>query len=195
MAWTRRFPFLLLVVLVSGSAACSLLSRGPLCAHPSCMAHLQLGASEEEVLAGTWGEADWERDLFYGPVGRDLTMLRCYSSISPLAFEEGELLGWSHRFDARSYRQGGPMRLLEGLASGASPAEVRQVMGKADRIVRFKSDAGEVVEIWSWIDVEIALCLSRHREFDALDGLEKLEEELTLRGYVEGYEDFRAERD
>lgn len=159
------------------------------------MAHLQLGATEDEVFAGTWGEAEWHRDLFYGPVGRDLTILRGYSSISPLAFEDGELLGWSHRLDARSYEQGGPLRLLEGLASGASPSAVRQVMGKPDRIVRFRSNAGEEVEIWSWIDVEIALCLSRHSEFDPLEGIDEMQEEVVLRGYVEGYEDFRAERD
>lgn len=195
MTWSRSRNLLLGAVLLSSALSCSLLSRGPLCAHPSCMAHLQLGATEDEVFAGTWGEAEWHRDLFYGPVGRDLTILRGYSSISPLAFEDGELLGWSHRLDARSYEQGGPLRLLEGLASGASPSAVRQVMGKPDRIVRFRSNAGEEVEIWSWIDVEIALCLSRHSEFDPLEGIDKMQEEVVLRGYVEGYEDFRAERD
>lgn len=145
-------------------------------------------------MAGTWGEATWKRDLFYGPVGRDLTVLRCYNSISPLAFEEGKLLGWSHRFDARSVARGGPLRLLDGLSSGAGPTQVRQVMGKPDRIVRFRSDAGEELEIWSWIDVEVALCLSRQRDFDPLEGVDKLEPGLVLRGYVEGFEDFRAER-
>lgn len=194
MAWSRTRFLLPLLAALPLLPACSLLGYGPLCAHPSCLAHLELGAVEEEVLAGTWGDATWERGLFYGPVGRDLTILRCYSSISPLAFEDGELMGWSHRFDARSVAQGGPLRLLEGLESGVGPTEVRKVMGKPDRVARFRADDGEEIEIWSWIDVEVALCLSRHHEFDPLTGEDTLEPELVLRGYVEGFEDFRAER-
>lgn len=173
--------------------ACSLLSGGPICAHPSCLTHLQLGASEAEVISGTWLDADWRRAEFFGPVGRDLVVLRCYASVSPLAFEDGELLGWSHRFQEQDLEQDGSLRALKGLQSGASPADVRLRMGPPDRVVPFRSDAAEVFEIWSWSDIEVAVCFAQFLEFDPLEGVEKLEEQISLRGYVEGFEDFRAE--
>lgn len=180
-----------LLLLTSG--ACSLLTRGPLCMHPSCLEHLELGASEEEVLSGTWAEADWRRAEYFGPVGRDLVVQRCYASVSPLAFEDGELLGWSHRFQAQDIEKEGALRHLEGLQSGDAPGDVRLALGAPDRIVPFRSDDGEVFEIWSWADLDVALCLARFLEFDPLQGVEVLDEELQLRGYVEGFLDFRAE--
>ena len=173
--------------------ACSLLGKGPICAHPSCLTHLQLGDSEPEVISGTWSEAEWRRAEFFGPVGRDLVVLRCYASVSPLAFEDGELLGWSHRFQEQDILLDSSLRLLKGLQSGASPADVRLAMGPPDRIVPFRSDDGEIFEIWSWADIEIALCFARFLEFDPLAGVEALEEQISLRGYVEGFDDFRAE--
>lgn len=173
--------------------ACSLLGSGPICAHPSCLTHLQLGDSEAEVISGTWMEAEWRRAEFFGPVGRDLMVLRCYASVSPLAFEDDELLGWSHSFQEQDEPADGPLRALQGLQSGASPADVRLAIGPPDRVVPFRSDAGEVFEIWSWSDIEIALCFARFLEFDPLEGVEKLEGQISLRGYVEGFDDFRAE--
>jgi hypothetical protein len=138
-------------------------------------------------------DADWRRSDFYGPVGRDLLVLRCYASVSPIAFEDGELLGWSHRFEQRDLAHGGAIGFLQGLQSGDSPADVRLAMGAPDRVVTFRSDGGEEFEIWSWAGMEVALCFARFLEFDPLEGVEELEAEISLRGYVEGFDDFRAE--
>ena len=172
--------------------SCSLLSSDPICAHPSCLAHLHLGASEAEVISGTWLDAEWERLDFVGPVGRDLVVLRGYSSISPVAFEDDELVGWVHRFQSDSWELNPKLHVLFGLESGASEIQARKAMGDPDRMVSFHSDKGDEIVLWSWEAHPVALGFARFMEIDPLDGIPKLEDTLTLRGYVEGFDDFRA---
>ncbi|MDA0667149.1 MAG: hypothetical protein O3A95_05440 [Planctomycetota bacterium] len=173
--------------------SCSLLSSDPVCAHPSCLTHLRLGASEAEVISGTWLDGEWERKEYVGPVGRDLLILRRYSSISPVAFEDDKLLGWVHRFQEDSWELNSRLRILKGLQSGDSESTARKIMGDPDRVVSFRAAFGDEFEIWSWEAHSIALGFARFEEFDPLEGVSRLEEALILRGYVEGFEDFRAE--
>ncbi|PCJ55684.1 MAG: hypothetical protein COA70_00985 [Planctomycetota bacterium] len=191
--FTQPFARLGVALALSALCSCSLLRSDPVCAHPSCSAHLRLGASEAEVISGTWLDAKWERIEFVGPVGRDLVILRCYASISPVAFEEGELVGWVHRFQSDSWERNPELRTLKGLQSGASELQARKAMGDPDRMVSFHSDHGDEIVIWSWEAHPVALGFARFLEFDPLDGVQKLEGTLTLRGYVEGFDDFRAE--
>ena len=193
-AWfTLSLARLGVALAISALCSCSLLSSDPVCAHPSCLAHLHLGASESEVISGTWLDAEWERVELVGPVGRDLVILRGYSSISPIAFEDDELVGWVHRFQSDSWERNPKLRALKGLQSGASEMQVRKAMGDPDRMVSFYSDQGDEIIIWSWEAHPVALGFARFIEFDPLDGVRKLEEALSLRGYVEGFDDFRAE--
>lgn len=193
-AWlTKPFARIGVASLTLTVGSCSLLSSDPVCAHPSCLAHLHLGASEAEVISGTWLDAEWERKDYIGPVGRDLLVLRCYSSISPIAFEDDELLGWVHRFQADSGELNPKLLVLKGLQSGDSETQVRNALGDPDRVVSFQAKAGDEFVIWSWEEHSVALGFARFEEFDPLEGVTRLEESLTLRGYVEGFEDFRAE--
>jgi len=145
------------------------------------------------VISGTWLDAEWKRTEMVGPVGRNLLALRCYSSVSPIAFENDELIGWVHRFQAESWEQNPSLRVLKGLQSGDSASKVLQVLGAPDRKVSFHSAAGDELVIWSWEDHAVALGFARFFEFDPLDGVEKLDPDFTLRGYVEGFDDFRAD--
>lgn len=193
-AWfTKPFARLGVASACLTFGSCSLLSSDPVCAHPSCLAHLEIGASEAEVISGTWSDAEWERKEYVGPVGRNLLLLRCYSSISPIAFEDGELLGWVHRFQEDSWELNSGLRILRGLQSGDSESSARKAMGAPDRVVSFRSASGDEFEIWSWEEHSVALGFARFEEFNPLEGVSRLEEVLTLRGYVEGFESFRAE--
>lgn len=193
-AWlTQPFARIGVAFTCLAIGSCSLLSSDPVCAHPSCLAHLHLGASESEVISGTWLDAEWERKDYVGPVGRDLLILRCYSSISPIAFEDDELLGWVHRFQEDSWEINPKLRALKGLQSGDSEAQARKALGDPDRIVSFQADSGDEFVIWSWEEHSVALGFARFEEFDPLEGVRRLEESLSLRGYVEGFDDFRAE--
>ncbi len=179
-------------VLCLAPGACSILESQPLCTHPSCTEHLHLGASVPQVFQGFWRKGDWARETFFGPVGRDLEIYRGYASISPLAFEKDHLLGWVHplRADGRE-READTLRIFDDLTSGDSAQVVKRRMGPPDRLVRFQSSRGEVLEIWSWKGVEVALCLTRFLQFQPQGENYELADTTTLRGYVEGFYDFR----
>ena len=145
-----------------------------------------------QVFQGSWRKEDWNRETFFGPVGRDLEIYRGYATLSPLAFEENHLLGWVHplRADGRE-RSAEALRVFDDLASGDSAQVVKRKMGQPDRLVRFQSSRGEILEIWSWQGVEVALCLTKFLQFQPQDATYQPAAATTLRGYVEGFYDFR----
>lgn len=144
-------------------------------------------------MVGSWAEAEWRRVLFHGPVGRDLEVLFGFQSISPLAFEEGELFGWSHTFGPESWRLGPRFTRLRYLQKGMTLEQIKRLRGEPRRIARFQSDGGEELHILSWRNNELALVMVRLSTYMPLQEEWQLDEELTLRGYAVGFSDFLAE--
>jgi len=173
--------------------ACSVISQPPLCNHPSCAEHLAVGLAEEEIMVGSWAKAEWRRVTFYGPVGRDLEVLFGFQSISPLAFEEGELFGWSHTFGPESWRLGPRFSKLRNLEKGMTFEQIKRFRGEPRRIASFRSAGGEELQILSWRSNEMPLVMVRLSTYLPLEERWQLDEKPTLRGYAVGFADFLAE--
>lgn len=173
--------------------ACSVISQPPPCTHPSCLEHLEVGLVEEEVMVDSWAEAKWRRVTFHGPVGRDLEVLFGFQSISPLAFEGGELFGWSHTFGPESWRLGPRFSKLRYLTKGMTFEQIKRFRGEPRRIAKFTSAGGEELQILSWRSNELPLVMVRLSTYMPLEEEWQLDEELTLRGYAVGFSDFMAE--
>ena len=173
--------------------ACSVIQQAPPCNHPSCAEHLSVGLTEEEVMTGIWEDAEWRRVLFHGPVGRDLDVLFGYRSLTPMAFENSELFGWSHTFGPESWRLGPRFYKLRYLETGMTFEQIKRFRGEPRRIARFRSEDGEELHVLSWRSNEMPLVMVRLSTFLPLENEWRLDEELSLRGYAVGFDDFLAE--
>ena len=186
-------PALAVLALASFAGGCSVLADDPLCGHPSCIAHLEVSRPAEEMILAEGAR----RVPMFGPVGRNWEVVFAAATASPLVFEEGVLVGWCHAFPAEEELlrdPNHPFRELRGLCIGAGEAEVERRRKRADKVVRFRSEDGEEVQLWSWYGSELMLVLVRDRRWDGLAEAWVLAEEPTLRGYAEGLGDYRARR-
>lgn len=173
--------------------ACSTFQAGPLCGHPTCVRHLDLERAQAEIPLG----AEARVVPMLGPVGRDWEVAFDQATASPLVFEEGFLIGWGHALPKESAildDPNQPFRELKGLRGGEDAATVERRRGRADKVVRFRSADGEEVQLWSWFRADLLLVLTRQQQWDGLAETWELEEALTLRGYGEGFREYRARR-
>jgi hypothetical protein len=173
--------------------ACSSVSEHAPCEHPSCLQHLAVGLTAEQVFTGSWAEDSWREDIFHGPVGRDLKVFFGYKTISPLAFEDGELYGWSHAFGPESWRLGPRFSKLRYLQAGMTLEQIKRFRGAPRRIANFSSGTGEQLQVLSWRPSELPLVMTRLSVFHPLENQWRLEETLSLRGYAIGFADFLAQ--
>jgi hypothetical protein len=179
--------------LLATLMACSAISEQAPCVHPSCEQHLSVGASKEEVFTDTWAEADWREVMFHGPVGRDFNVFFGFKTITPMAFEDGELYGWAHAFGPESWRLGPRYAKLRYLETGMTLEQIKRFRGEPRRIARFRSaSGGEELQIVSWKPSELPLVMVRLVTFRPLEETWQLEETLSLRGYAVGFGDFLA---
>jgi len=180
-------------LLLGLGISCSVIQEDPPCVHPSCVEHLDIGRPADEVFTGSWAETEWRSAVFHGPVGRDLDIFFGYETIAPIAFEDDELFGWSHAFGPQSWRFGPRFSKLRYLEVGMNFNQVKRFRGPPRRVASFVSEGGEELRILSWRPSEMPLVMARLVEFKPLEEQWVLEEELTLRGYAVGFEDFLAE--
>lgn len=180
-------------LLLLAFSSCSAISERAPCVHPSCEQHLAIGLAEEKVFSGTWQESDWQEDIFHGPVGRDFKVFFGYRTVTPLAFEDGELYGWSHIFGPESWRLGPRFTKLRYLKVGMSFEQVKRFRGEPRRHVSFRSTSGEELHILSWRPSELPLVMTRLVTYRPLEEKWQLEEAASLRGYGVGFADFLAE--
>jgi hypothetical protein len=173
--------------------ACSTFQASPLCGHPTCVRHLDLERAQAEIPLGAQARVI---DML-GPVGRDWKVAFDQATASPVVFEEGFLIGWGHAFPVEQEElddPNAPFRELKGLRGGEDSATVERRRGRADKVVRFRSVEGEEVQLWSWYRADLLLVLTRQLQWDGLEEAWQLEPELTLRGYGEGFGEYRANR-